>query len=189
MSGLLDELDDPIATWIERQHLFFVATAAAEGHVNLSPKGLDTFAVLDRHRVAYLDLTGSGVETIAHIRDNGRITVMFCAFDGAPRILRLFGTGQVHYPDSPEFAELAGRFPEHLGTRSVITVDVDRIHESCGYGIPIYQYQGERRALDAWAEKKGVDGLVAYRESKNSYSIDGLPGLAHSDASSSRSAG
>jgi hypothetical protein len=179
MGKIYERIDDDLATWLGRQHVFFVATAplSPTGHVNLSPKGLDTFAVLDDRTVAYLDLTGSGVETIAHVRDNGRITLMFCAFDGAPKIVRLQGTGCVHLAGSAEFSRLSSRFPTRLGTRSVITVSLDRISDSCGYGVPLYAYQGERRALDAWADQQGPDGLTAYRATRNLESIDGFPGL------------
>jgi hypothetical protein len=179
MGKIYEDIDDDLAAWLGRQHVFFVATAplSPTGHVNLSPKGLDTFAVLDGRTVAYLDLTGSGVETIAHVGENGRITLMFCAFDGAPKIVRLQGTGHVHLPGSAEFARLSPLFPARIGTRSVITVSLDRISDSCGYGVPLYAHQGERRALDAWADKQGSDGLVAYRATRNVESIDGLPGL------------
>jgi hypothetical protein len=173
-------IDDDLAGWLSRQHVFFVATAplSVDGHVNLSPKGLDTFTVVDDHTVAYLDLTGSGVETIAHLRENGRITLMFCAFEGAPRIVRIQGRGHAHLAGTPDFDALIGRFAPHLGTRSVIAVTADRIADSCGYGVPLLGYQGERRALDAWADKQGVDGLTTYRAERNATSIDGLLGLS-----------
>lgn len=168
-----------IADFIAQQQMFFVATAplAADGHVNLSPKGLDTFRVLDDHTVAYLDLTGSGVETIAHLRENGRVTVMFCAFDGNPNIVRLYGRGDAVLPDDDRFAALASRFPTLPGTRSVIVVDVDRVTSSCGYAVPSYTFDGHRDRLIEWAEKRGDDGLVTYRANKNATSIDGLPGI------------
>jgi hypothetical protein len=173
------QIDDHLTEWSGRQHVFFVATAPldAGGHVNVSPKGLDTFAVLSPTRVAYLDLTGSGVETVAHLRENGRITVMFCAFEGPPRIVRLQGRGEVHDRSAPDFDELAARFPRRAGSRSVITVDVDRVADSCGYAVPILQFEAERDRLDTWAENKGEEGIAAYWQEKNASSIDGLPGL------------
>jgi hypothetical protein len=180
MGKTYDGLDDDLVAWIRAQQLYFVATAplAGDGHVNLSPKGgMDTFAVLGPRRVAYLDLTGSGAETIAHLRENGRICVMFCAFAGAPRILRLHGRGRVVLPTDGEYAELTGWFPARPGARSVVVVDVERIGTSCGYAVPRLDFVEERDVLDKWAEKKGPDGLVAYRAEKNARSLDGLPAL------------
>jgi hypothetical protein len=183
MGRALDAISDELAAFIARQHVFFVATAPSDGgHVNLSPKGLDTFAVLDANAVAYLDLTGSGVETIAHLRDNGRITIMFCAFDGKPNIVRLYGRGEVLAIGEPEADALRPRFGEYPGVRSVIRVAVDRVSTSCGYAVPLLRYEGERDQLSTWAERRGPDGLVEYRDEKNAVSIDGLPGLAGIDA-------
>ena len=166
-----------LATFIAAQPLFFVATAplAAGGHVNLSPKGLDCFAVLSELRVAYLDLTGSGNETAAHLMENGRITLMFCAFEGPPRILRLYGTGAVVLPADPRWGELADRFPTHEGVRQIIEVAIDRVQTSCGFGVPLMEFAGHRDNLLRWAERKGPDGLADYRRRNNSISIDGLP--------------
>jgi hypothetical protein len=160
--------------------MFFVATAPSghQGRVNLSPKGLDTFAVLDANTIAYLDLTGSGVETIAHLRDNGRITIMFCAFEGKPNIVRLYGRGEVIPVGEGEGDALLSRFGSYPGARSVIRVRVDRVSTSCGYGVPLLEYEGERDQLLKFAERRGPDGLVDYRAEKNTASIDGLPGLA-----------
>lgn len=168
-----------LADFIGRQRLFFVATAPldADGHVNLSPKGHDTLRVLDESTVAYLDLTGSGVETIAHLRENGRITIMLCAFEGNPNIVRLYGRGEAVLPGDERFDDLASRFAPMPGTRAVILVEVDKVTTSCGYAVPQYAYEGERSRLHEWAETRGADGLVAYRASKNATSIDGLPGL------------
>lgn len=179
MGQVYDAIDDRVADFIRAQHVFFVATAplGAGGHVNLSPKGLDTFAVLDRHTVAYLDLTGSGVETIAHLRENGRITICFAAFDGPPKIVRLYGRGSVIVREDPGFDAVAAHFPPHLGTRSVIRVAVERVADSCGYAVPEYAFVRDRRQLAQWAERKGPDGIRAYRDEKNRTSIDGLPGL------------
>ncbi len=179
MGKVHDALDATVTEFIGRQHLFFVATAplAADGHLNLSPKGLDSFAVLGPREVAYLDLTGSGVETIAHLRENGRIVITFCAFEGPPKILRMYGRGEVLEPSHPEFAALRPRFPALPGVRSIIRVHVERIADSCGYGVPRYAYEGERSQLVEWAERKGEDGVTAYRDANNARSIDGLPGL------------
>jgi len=174
------EIDEHLRDFIGRQALFFVATAplSADGHVNLSPKGMQgTFAVLSPHQVAYLDLTGSGAETIAHLRENGRITIMFCAFDGPPRIVRLFGTGKAVVASDATFAEFAANFPELQGARSVIVVDVDRIADSCGYAVPRMELVGDRDDLLRWADRKGPDGIVAYWQEKNAASIDGLPAV------------
>lgn len=178
MAKVLDGISDSLATWLERQPVFFVATAplSGDGHVNVSPKGtIGTFAVLDRNTVAYLDLTGSGAETLAHLRENGRITLMFCAFDGRPEIIRLWGKGTAVLPSAPSFTELAGSFPSHPGIRSVIRVDVTRVSDSCGYAVPRMTLDSERDVLDLQNAKKGVAGLGAYRIEKNTTSIDGLP--------------
>jgi hypothetical protein len=179
MGKVLEGIAPDLASWIEEQPLFFVATAPSgdDGHVNVSPKGLDTLRVLDDHTVAYLDLTGSGAETIAHLRENGRITLMFCAFSGPPRIVRLHGRGEVLALDDGEGAELARRFPEQPGSRSVIRVAVERVSSSCGYAVPKMDLVEERPTLTQWAARKSHDELVAYRAEKNAASIDGLPAL------------
>ncbi|HUR24304.1 MAG TPA: pyridoxamine 5'-phosphate oxidase family protein [Acidimicrobiales bacterium] len=179
MGRTYDEVDERLSDFLGRQHVFFVATApsGSGGHVNLSPKGLHgTFSVLDPDTVAYLDLTGSGVETIAHLRDNGRIVIMFCAFDGPPRIVRLHGRGEAVLADDPRFGDLAANFPTRPGIRSVILVRVERISDSCGYGVPLMRFEAERDQLDRWAERKGPQGIVEYHATRNSESIDGLPG-------------
>jgi hypothetical protein len=178
MGKVLDALDDKLIGWIGEQHVFFVASAPSEGgHVNVSPKGHDAFRVLDPNRVAYLDLTGSGAETIAHTRENGRLTIMFCAFEGPPLILRLFGEGTAHPLGTPEFEALAPSFDLIVGARSIIELQVDRVQTSCGYSIPFMDYREERPTLQQWAERKGDDGLAEYWQEKNVTSIDGLPAL------------
>jgi hypothetical protein len=174
-----DGLDDALREFIAAQPLFFVATAplSAEGHVNLSPKGLDTIRVLGPRRVAYLDLTGSGVETVAHLRENGRITLMFCALSGPPRVLRLYGRGRAVEPGDEGWEGLAGQFPGHPGVRSVVVVELERVATSCGFGVPRFEYVGQRDQLPAWAGSKGADGIARYQERVNRQSIDGLPGL------------
>jgi hypothetical protein len=163
--------------FIAVQPMFFVATAPldAQGHVNLSPKGLDCFRVLSPQTVAYLDLTGSGNETSAHLYENGRITFMFCAFSGPPRILRLYGQGRTVLPGTPGWDELRPLFPTIPGIRQVIVADISRVQTSCGFAVPLMTYEGQRDTLVRWADAKGEDGLVAYRQEKNMLSIDALP--------------
>ncbi|HSJ95781.1 MAG TPA: pyridoxamine 5'-phosphate oxidase family protein [Myxococcota bacterium] len=184
MGKVYDQIDERLAAWIGAQRIFFVATAplAAGGLVNCSPRGLEGLALLGPREVAWLDLTGSGVETIAHLRENGRIALLFCAFEGPPRIVRLQGRGTVVEPGDPEFAALRGRFDEHEGVRAVIRVECTRISDSCGYGVPRMDYQGDRDQLAAWARRKGPDGLRAYRAKNNARSVEGLPGLRASAA-------
>lgn len=175
-----DQLTDKQRRFIAEQPMFFVATAprADDGLINLSPKGLQgSFAILDDSTVAYLDLTGSGVETIAHLKENGRICVMFCAFVGRPNILRLQGTGEPIEPSHPEFGQLLKHFPEAPGVRSVIRIHIHRIADSCGYGVPRMQYLEDRTDLTDWSNKIGIDGVKAYQSKKNRKSLDGLPGL------------
>jgi hypothetical protein len=173
-------LDDATTRFIQEQRIFFVASAPldANGHVNLSPKGRDTFRILGPTTVAYLDFNGSGVETIAHLKENGRIILMFCAFQGPPNVLRLYGHGRAVETHEPEFANLVAHFPDYENPRSIILVEVTRVTDSCGYGVPLFKYEGEREQLAAWARKKGLEGLKAYRQEKNRRSVDGLPGLA-----------
>src|SRR3954453_12514481 len=160
MARTHDRLDENLKDWIAEQHLFFVASAPGSGgHVNLSPKGYDTFRILDDVTVAYLDLTGSGVETIAHLRDNGRLTIMFCAFEGPPRILRLFGEGAVVRAGEDGFDELFAAFDPVPGLRSIIRLRIDRIQSSCGYSVPFMSYESERETLRDWADRKGPAGL------------------------------
>ena len=179
MATVFERIDDRLAAFIAAQHLFFVASAPSggDGHVNLSPKGLDTFAILDPRTVAYLDLTGSGAETVAHVRQNGRITLMFCAFEGPPKIVRLQGRGEVLEPAHAAFGALRPRFPALLAARAIIRVRLDRIADSCGFGIPRYRYEGERTQLQAWAARQGDEGIAAYQAKHNRRSIDGLPAL------------
>jgi hypothetical protein len=180
MGKTYDQLDERLRGWIADQRMFFVATAPSGpgGHVNISPKGhADTFRILDGRTVAYLDLTGSGAETIAHLRDNGRITLMFCAFSGPPRILRLHGQGRIVLPGEERWGELAARFPARRGARAVVVIEVERIADSCGYAVPLYDYAGERDLLDQWAGRKDNAALAAYCAQRNSTSIDGLPAL------------
>jgi hypothetical protein len=184
MGSEFAELNDDLRTYIAEQHLFFVATAplSPQGHINLSPKGLDALRVLGPKTVAYLDLTGSGIETVAHTRENGRITLMFCAFQGRPRILRLYGRGRAVEREDAEWNQLSELFPEYPGSRSVVVVELERIADSCGFGVPKYDYIGQRTQLTDYAVTKGPELIARYRAEKNRESLDGLPGLRHCGA-------
>lgn len=180
MGHLGSVIDEKIRQFVASQHVFFVASAPLDpqGHVNLSPKGLNTFRVLGPSSVAYLDLTGSGVETIAHLRENGRIVLMFCAFQGPPKIVRFHGRGRVVETHEPEFASLKLHFGEMEGARAIIVVDVSRVSDSCGFSVPLLKYEDDRQQLEAWIQKKGPEGLAKYRHEKNKTSLDGLPGVS-----------
>ena len=171
------EIDERIADFIRAQQMFFVSTAPLDGDgmVNLSPKGLESFEILDPHSVAYLDFVGSGVETISHLRENGRIVFMFCAFEGPPKIVRLHGRGDVIEPDDPEWEVLRARFPDYAGGRAIIRARLHRIADSCGYGVPLYEFVAQRKQMTQWSERKGPDGLAEYKARNNSHSLDGLP--------------
>lgn len=179
MGKLYEEITPDIAAWIENQQVFFVATAplSSEGLVNCSPKGMDTFRVLGPREVAYIDLTGSGIETVSHLRENGRIVFLFCGFTGPPQIVRLHGIGQVVTPDQSDYDRLRQQFPDYPGARAVIRVSLTRISDSCGYSVPQYDYVGDRDTLTQWTKAKGPEKLEQYRQAKNATSIDGLPGL------------
>jgi hypothetical protein len=193
MADTFERIEDHLAAWIERQPMFFVASAplAADGRVNVSPKGpIGTFAVLGPNQVAYLDFYGSGAETVAHLRENGRITVMFCAFDGPPRILRLQGTGEAVFTDDPRFGELLeqGGFDPYTieeARRAIVVVDVDRVTTSCGYTVPLMEVTGERPHFDLSKRKRlrtmGSEGIVAFQAGRNATSIDGLPAVPSRD--------
>ena len=185
MGRVYESITPELRGFIEAQHVFFVATAPLEagGHVNLSPKAMDTFRVLSPARVAYLDLTGSGNETAAHLAQNGRVTFMFCAFEGQPKILRLYGRGRVVRPPSAEWENLSPLFPALPGARQVVVADVTRVQTSCGFGVPRMTFVDDRDALVRWAEGKGDEGLRHYREQKNRTSIDGLPTGPQDEAS------
>jgi hypothetical protein len=179
MGKVFAEIDERNAEFIRSQRVFFVASAplSADGFVNLSPKGLESFSILDPTTVAYLDLAGSGIETVAHMRENGRITFLFCAFEGPPRLLRLYGSGEAIEPGDPEWNTLADCFPTYRSARSIIRVRVDRIADSCGYGVPTYTFNGERTQLQEWAQSKGEAGISEYKAANNATSLDGLSGL------------
>lgn len=175
MAKFYDTIEPPLRVFMERQHLFFTGSAPDSGRVNVSPKGIDSLRVLDERTVAYLDLTGSGNETAAHLGQNGRLTLMFCSFDEQPLILRLYGRGEVISRRHPDWGTLLPRFPRLPGVRQIIRLRVDSLQTSCGYGLPRYAYRGERQTLLRWAEKKGEDGVAAYQDTKNRLSIDGVP--------------
>lgn len=183
MSATYDALDDRLIAFIRRQKLFFVATAplSAQGCVNVSPKGYDSFAVIDPLTVAYLDLGGSGAETLAHVRENGRITLMFCGFEGRASILRLYGRGEVCQFDAPGFAERLSWFPGFTRARSVVTVRLDRIADSCGWGVPFFDFKGDRDQLRRHVDAKDHDDWARRRFERNARSIDGLPALTPVD--------
>jgi hypothetical protein len=176
MGKLYEEIDADLQAFIEAQRMFFVATAPIDaiGHVNLSPKGLDTFRVLTPRIVAYLDYVGSGAETIAHLKENGRIVIMFCAFQGPPKIIRVHGRGEILQPQDLEYQRLRPLFPAVPSGRAIITVSIQRISDSCGFGVPLYEYERQRSQLADWADRKGQDGLLAYQAERNACSIDGL---------------
>ncbi len=187
MGKLYEDLD-PVRSFVEAQHVFFVATApaGAEGHVNCSPKGYDSLRILGPRTVAYLDYAGSGAETIAHVRENGRIVFLFCAFDGPPKTVRLHGRGRVLEPCDPDFEEHLARFDPGPGVRSIVRVEVERVSDSCGYGVPRYRYKGDRKQLREYSAHKGPEGMIEFQRKTSLRSIDGLPalrGLSPSDGS------
>jgi hypothetical protein len=178
MAKQYSEIEPAYADFISRQKIFFVASAAPEGRINLSPKGLDCLRIISPRQVIYLDRTGSGNETAAHLLADGRLTMMFCAFDGPPLILRLYGRGQTLARNSEAYATLlTEKFDgcEPVGARHMIVLDVELVQTSCGYAVPLMSFTDDRESLDRWAMSKGEDGLEAYRAEKNSFSLDGLP--------------
>lgn len=169
------ELSDTHIQFISKQKIFFVGTATADSRINISPKGMDSLRVLGPRRVVWLNVTGSGNETSAHVQHDPRMTVMFCAFDGPPLILRLYGTAKVVHPRDPEWRELCSLFPPLPGARQVFDVTIDLVQTSCGMAVPYLSYTGDRELLNEWAAKKGEEGLRQYREEKNQVSLDGIP--------------
>lgn len=175
MAKFYSRLNDTLRAFIGEQKIFFTATAPAEGRINLSPKGMDTFRCLDDGRVAYLDLTGSGNETAAHLLADGRMTIMFCSFSEQPLILRIYGRGRVVRPRDPEWRELHARFDPMPGERQIVILQVESAQTSCGFAVPVYELKEERGMLTEWTEKKGPKGIEDYWREKNQTSIDGLP--------------
>lgn len=179
MGKVFEGIDETLCRWIDAQSMWFVTTAplAGDGRINVSPRGGDSFSVLGPHRVGWVDFTGSGVETIAHLRENQRICVMFASFDQRPRVVRLHGQGHVHLPGTATFKEVTALHAAHPSTRAAITVDVDRVSDSCGWGVPVAEVTDQRDLMRPYAEKKGPDEMDAYRATRNAISLDHLPGL------------
>lgn len=175
MAQFYDSINEKNQQFIEGQKIFFVASAPGNGRINLSPKGLDSFRVLGPNQVAFMNLTGSGNETAAHLHENGRITIMFCSFAGQPLILRLYGQGKSIAMRDVEWASYAPLFPKAAGNRNIIVMDVESVQTSCGFAVPLYEYQEDRQLLTEWAENRGEEAVQEYWVEKNQVSIDGLP--------------
>ena len=181
MAEFYSELTTDLQEFMAQQKIFFTATAPSKGRINLSPKGIDTFRYINNTTVAYLDLTGSGNETAAHLHENGRLTIMFCSFAKKPLILRLYGKGTVIDLKSNRASELSSLFSDFPGARQIILLNIESAQTSCGYGVPIYEFQEERPTLITWAKNKGDMGIQEYQKQKNLESIDGLPTKLHSN--------
>ncbi|MGK0436917.1 MAG: putative pyridoxine 5'-phosphate oxidase superfamily flavin-nucleotide-binding protein [Flavobacteriales bacterium] len=175
MARQYDSIPEKLQEFIKAQKIFFVATATNDSRVNLSPKGMDSFRILDKNRVVWLNLTGSGNETAAHLLEHNRITVMFCAFEGNPMILRVFGTAKAYHPRDKEYSELIDMFPKQTGTRQLIDINIEMVQTSCGMAVPYLDFKEERRQLESWADDKGEDGILEYWKEKNIESLDGKP--------------
>lgn len=175
MAKMYETLTPELMAFIRKQKMFFVATTAPDARINLSPKGLDSLRVLDERTLAYLDLTGSSAETAAHLRVDPRMTMMFCSFSVEALLLRVYGQGVGVLPQDARWGELAGLFPEYPGARQIVVLTVASVQTSCGAGVPMMGYAGERGTLSEWARKKGAAGIAEYRQQKNAVSIDGLP--------------
>ncbi len=173
MGDQFKELEDSHIQFIQQQHLFFVGTAAAQGLVNISPKGMDSLRVVNSTRIIWLNLTGSGNETAAHVQENSRMTVMFCSYEKQPMILRLYGEAELIYPRDEKWSELISTFPEYTGARQIFDLNISFVQKSCGFAVPYYEYQGERETLSHWADKRGRDGIQDYWKEKNTQSLDG----------------
>lgn len=175
MAKQYPQLTDDLSDFIRRQKIFFVGTAASDGRVNVSPKGMDTLRVVSANRIAWLNLTGSGNETAAHLLENNRITLMFCSFEGAPQILRVYGRAQAFHPRDAEWSGLVGFFPAMPGARQIIDVSIELVQTSCGWAVPLFDFNAERDQLEKWAETKGPEGIQKYWEERNRQSLDGKP--------------
>lgn len=174
MGKKLEFLTPELVEFIGKQKIFFVGTAAEEGRVNVSPKGTDSFRVVDQNKIVWLNLTGSGNETAAHLLHKSRMTVMFCAFEGKPMILRLYGHAKIFHRRDPGFDQYIGLFPENTGSRQIIEMDVDLVQTSCGFAVPFMDFKGERETLNSWSTKQGQEGIERYWEEKNTKSLDGF---------------
>ncbi len=174
MGKKLDAITPELKEFIEAQKLFFVGTAAHDGRVNISPKGTDSFRVINENKIVWLNLTGSGNETAAHLLLNNRMTIMFCAFEGKPMILRLYGNAKIYHKRDSSFQDYSNLFPENVGARQIIEMDVDLVQTSCGFAVPFMDFKEERNTLNTWAEKQGEDNIKAYWKQKNTVSIDGF---------------
>ncbi|SNR37720.1 pyridoxamine 5'-phosphate oxidase family protein [Lutibacter flavus] len=174
MGKKLDKLTPELIDFIKNQHIFFVGTAAEQGNVNISPKGVDSFRVLNDNKIVWLNLTGSGNETAAHLIKNDRMTILFCAFEGSPQILRLYGNAKIYHKRDEQFNEYVNLFPTYTGTRQIIEMDIDLVQTSCGFAVPFMDFKGERTMLNSWADKQGTSKIEKYWEEKNTKSIDGF---------------
>ena len=174
MGKKFTEIALELQEFIKEQKIFFVGTAAETGNVNVSPKGMDSFRVINKNKIAWLNLTGSGNETAAHLLKNDRMTIMFCAFEGKPMILRLYGTAKIYHPRDQEYQDFIDLFPETPGSRQVIEMEVDLVQTSCGYAVPFMDYKEDRTVLKDWAQKQGQEKIETYWEEKNTVSIDGF---------------
>lgn len=174
MGKKLDFITPELKSFIESQKIFFVGTAATDGRVNLSPKGTDSFRVIDKNKIVWLNLTGSGNETAAHLKMNNRMTIMFCAFEGKPLILRLYGVAHIYHKRDKNFHKYSNLFQENVGARQIIEMEVDLVQTSCGYAVPFMDFKEERTTLNSWAEKQGKDKIEEYWRNKNTISIDGF---------------
>jgi hypothetical protein len=179
MGKFENSISAKLQKWIKKQKIFFVSTAplSATGHINCSPKGLDSFRIIDDKTVVYEDLTGSGAETIAHVNENKRIVIMFCAFDGPPLIVRLYGEGEIITKNEQEFSTIQPLFTPRAGVRAYIKIHLTRVSDSCGYSVPLYEFKQDRDVLDKWFNRKGEDGLIEYQKENNQISLDGLKAL------------
>lgn len=177
------EISERLQEWIKQQHVFFVATAplSADGLINCSPKGLDSLRILSPRTLSYVDVGGSGIETVAHLKENGRIVIMLCAFDGPPKIFRFYGTGSVVESHDDRFADLLAGFPGQPSARNIIEVSIERIIDSCGYGVPFYEFKKQRDSFDNYYGNKTDEDVAEYRKKRNATSLDGLPGLSFPD--------
>ena len=172
MGDRFEELTDKHVEFIGQQHLYFVGTAGAEGFVNVSPKGMDSFRIIDNSTVAWMNLTGSGNESAAHVLENGRMTIMFCSFDKQPLILRMYGVASVFHPRDSQWDRMSTLFPDYVGARQIFQLKIEVVQGSCGYAVPFYEHQGERPTLDNWAQKRGRDGIEAYWKDRNTTTIN-----------------